>query len=116
MARSTVLTPFKTIDERRDSAPPHPGEVLREDVLPHFGLSRLAAARRLDIPLETLEAILDERADINSALASRLNDTFGLAASFWLSLQLQVDLWRQALDDEAADIRNISVLDRALLL
>lgn len=116
MARSTALTPFKTIDERRDSAPPHPGEVLREDVLPHFGLSRLVAARRLDIPLERLEAILDERAEISSDLASRLQAVFGLSASFWLSLQLQGELWRQALDDDTAEAQDGSILDRALLL
>lgn len=94
-------TPFKAIDERRDTAPPHPGEYLREDVLPHFRLTRTAAARVLNISPEALQAILDERAHVTPELAAALEKAFGLNAATWRGFQLQYDLWHSALETPA---------------
>ena len=47
--------PFRSIDDSRDMAPPHPGEILREDMLPHFNVTARELARQIGVPARTLE-------------------------------------------------------------
>jgi antitoxin HigA-1 len=89
----TSSTPYKTIDERTDVPPLHPGEVLREDLLPHLGLTAHDLAIRLTLPQHTIDAILDERLALTHELAARLGEFSGLGTHYWQALQLQVDLW-----------------------
>ncbi len=76
--------------------PPHPGEVLREDILPHVGLPNGEFARRLGISGHALAELLAERRSITLDLARRLGDALGQGARYWLSLQMQHDLWLAA--------------------
>ena len=77
----------------RDTAPPHPGEVLREDILPMVGLSRTATAKRLGITPQRLSALLCEKRPMTADLAVRLGTFFGQGARYWLGLQMQHDIW-----------------------
>lgn len=52
--------------------PPHPGETLREDVLPALGISVTEMARRLGLARQTLFRILHGWASVNPDLAVRL--------------------------------------------
>ena len=90
--------PFKHINERTDTAPPHPGEILREDMLPHFHVSAGELARHLGVPLRTLNRVLSETAPVTQPLAKRLGASLGQGAHFWLALQSQYDLWHGALN------------------
>ncbi|MGE4219960.1 MAG: HigA family addiction module antitoxin [Alphaproteobacteria bacterium] len=81
--------------------PTHPGEVLREDVLPNLGLSKVAVARRLGISRAMLYAILDESAPISPAMALRLGRLLGTSAEVWLNLQRDYDL--RTLEPQMAD-------------
>ena len=85
----------------RDTSPPHPGEVLREDLFPYYSLSRAQLAKHLRISTRKLNEILREQRDINLDLAMRLGAAFGQGAHFWLGLQMQHDLW-QARNREAS--------------
>lgn len=82
-------------------APTHPGEVLREDVFPNLGLSKVAIARRLGISRAMLYAILDERAPISAPMALRLGKLLGSSAEVWLNLQRDYDL--RTLEPQMAD-------------
>lgn len=93
-----LKSPYKAIDERSDTPPPHPGEILREDVLPHFHVSPKEFARHLGVPLQTLDTILSERAPITRSLARRLGSSLGQGAHYWLALQTQYDIWQGTLD------------------
>lgn len=77
----------------RDVAPPHPGEVLREDILPQLGLTRTSLAKRLGISRQRLGNLLAERTPINAGLAMRLGTVLGHGARYWLGLQIQHDIW-----------------------
>lgn len=46
--------------------PPHPGETLREDVLPALGLSVSEAARQLGVTRAALSRVLNGRAAIST--------------------------------------------------
>lgn len=52
--------------------PSHPGETLREDVLPALGLAVAAAADQLGVTQTTLSRVLDGQAPISTELALRL--------------------------------------------
>ncbi|HEX7484859.1 MAG TPA: HigA family addiction module antitoxin [Vicinamibacterales bacterium] len=75
------------------SPPVHPGEILREDVLPALRLSVTAAARQLGIARQTLHRILAERAAVTPEMAVRLGKFCGNGPGVWLRLQQAHDLW-----------------------
>jgi antitoxin HigA-1 len=77
-----------------DCAPSHPGEILREDILPRLAVSRTALARHLDISRRALTEILAERRPVTFEIAQRLGAALGTGTRFWLSLQAQYDFWR----------------------
>ena len=74
--------------------PPHPGEALREDVLPALGLSVNALARHVGYSHGQLSAVINGHASISADLARRL-ELAGLgAARVWLAQQMAFDLWQ----------------------
>jgi addiction module HigA family antidote len=75
------------------SPPVHPGEILREDVLPTLRLSVTDAARQLGVARQTLHRILAERAAVTPAMAVRLGKFCGNGPGLWLRLQQTYDLW-----------------------
>lgn len=75
--------------------PPHPASILREDVLPAFGLSVTQAAQQLGVSRVQLSRLLNERAGISTEMALRLEQWLGTTtAETWLKMQLSYDLWR----------------------
>jgi antitoxin HigA-1 len=91
------MTLFKLLaDDRSNPSPSHPGEVLREDLMPHLGLTATDVARRLDVPITVVQALIDEQTRITPDLAIRLGAEFAQSPGYWRALQLQYDLWRDA--------------------
>ncbi len=76
-----------------DLGPPHPGEILREDMLPRLAIEAAALASKLDMPCETVADLLGERRPVTREIATRLSAAFGHSARFWLGLQMQHDRW-----------------------
>ncbi|MWV24052.1 HigA family addiction module antidote protein [Methylobacterium sp. 2A] len=73
-------------------APMHPGEWLREMILPAIGLAKAEIARRLGVSRQTLYDLIAERQPVTPAMALRLGKLFGNEAEFWLDLQQAYDL------------------------
>lgn len=74
--------------------PPHPGEALREDVLPAIGLSVTGLARHLGYSRGQLSTVLNGHAAISADLAYRL-ELAGLgSARQYLAEQAAYDLWQ----------------------
>lgn len=78
--------------------PPHPGETLREDVLPALGLTVTDAATQLGVTRAALSRVLNGRAAISPEMALRLERWLGVdrggRANVWLAMQSAHDLWR----------------------
>lgn len=85
--------PFRTSVGRHDSAPLHPGEVLREQYLPHWRLDAVQLAVRTGIDHDVINTLLAEKVAMTPELAGRFADAFAVSARFWLALQMQYDLW-----------------------
>ncbi len=78
--------------------PPHPGETLREDVLPALGLTVTEAAAQLGVTRAALSRVLNGRAAISPEMALRLEGWLGVEnggrADGWLAQQAAFDLWK----------------------
>ncbi len=78
--------------------PPHPGETLREDVLPALGLSVTEAAAQLGVTRAALSRVLNGRAAISPTMALRIEGWLGVenggSADAWLGQQTAYDLWQ----------------------
>jgi len=85
--------------------PAHPGELLREDILPALGMAKSRLADHLGISRQTLYAILSEDRSVTADVAARLGQAFGNSAVFWLNLQSQHDAWLAARKPEVAKIK-----------
>jgi antitoxin HigA-1 len=85
-----------------DQPPPHPGELLREDILPKLLLDQAGLARHLGVESATLAEIIDEQRPVTVDLARRLGAAFGQGARFWLGVQMQFDLWKIQVDGPIA--------------
>jgi addiction module HigA family antidote len=86
--------------------PIHPGEVVREDVLPALGLSVSEAARRLGVSRQQLHRILACTHPITTEMALRIGRLAGNGPGLWLCMQQAHDLWHaeQRLKEELAQI------------
>lgn len=77
--------------------PPHPGETLRDDVLPALGMTVTDAAQQLGVTRAALSRVLNGHAGISPEMALRLERWLGEAnggrASVWLGMQSAFDLW-----------------------
>ncbi len=73
--------------------PTHPGEVLREDVLPALDLSVSEAARRLGISRQQLHRVLACTHPITTEMALRIGKFAGNGPGLWLRMQQAYDLW-----------------------
>ena len=80
----------------RKIRPTHPGEMLREDFMPDYGLLVSGIARALGVSRQTVNELLRERRAVSPEMALRLSRLFGNTAEFWLNAQRAVDLWEAA--------------------
>lgn len=78
--------------------PPHPGETLREDILPALGLTVTNAAAQLGVTRAALSRVVNERAAISPEMALRIEQWLGVEnggrADVWLAEQASFDLWQ----------------------
>ena len=74
--------------------PIHPGEILREDVLPALGLSISELARRLGVSRQQVHRVLACTHPVTVEMALRVGRLVGNGPGLWLRLQQNYDLWR----------------------
>ena len=70
----------------------HPGEILREDVLPALGLSTGTAAKRLGVSRQHLHRVLACTHPVSVEMALRIGRLVGNGPGLWLGMQQNHDL------------------------
>jgi addiction module HigA family antidote len=79
--------------ERKNGLPPvHPGEILKEDVLPATGLSVTEAAKALGVSRQMLHDILSGRKPLSTVMCLKVARFLGGSAELWMRLQAVYDL------------------------
>jgi len=94
---------------KRTVSPTHPGEMLREDFMPDYGLTVAGLATALGVSRQTANELLQCRRAVSPVMALRLSRLFGNSSAFWLNAQNAFDLWH-------AERRYRKVLDNVQLL
>ncbi|MBP1688214.1 MAG: higA [Deltaproteobacteria bacterium] len=91
--------------------PTHPGEMLREDFLPDYGLTAAGLASAMRVSRQSVNELLRGRRAVSPEMALRLGKLFGNSPAFWLNAQRAVDLWdaAQVIKDDVAGIKTLSV-------
>ena len=83
---------------RNGLAPVHPGEIIREDILPEVGLSVAAAAKALGVSRQMVYDILAERRPLSAVMCLKISRLLGSTPEFWMRLQAEYDLKKAAQD------------------
>jgi antitoxin HigA-1 len=82
-ARDAVTMPMKN--------PPHPGEVIRHEVIEALGLTVSKAAEILDVRRATLSDVTNGKASLTAEMALRLEKAFGVSMDMLLRMQAGYD-------------------------
>jgi antitoxin HigA-1 len=102
MARQSLRHPNRV--------PSHPGELLRELVLPAIAKPKSEIARLLGISRQALYDILNEKAPITAEMAVKLGKLCGNGPNLWINLQRTYDLWHA---QRRVDVSKIPTLQEA---
>lgn len=90
--------------------PAHPGELLREDILPAIKLGKSELAQALGISRQHLYDILNEKKPVSPEVAVRLGKAFGDGAGVWLRMQAAYDAWHA---ERSVDVRKVKLIRAA---
>ena len=80
--------------------PTHPGEILLEEFLIPLGLTQVALAKHLGIPVQRINEIVRGKRGITAETAWMLSQAFGTTPEFWLNLQTNYELARSKPKEE----------------
>ena len=73
--------------------PVHPGELLREEVIPAANLTQVELAKALGVSRKTVSEVVLEQRPVTVDMAMRLGRYFGNGPDLWLNMQKAVDMW-----------------------
>jgi addiction module HigA family antidote len=91
MASGTSKPSIRAKKARRDFAPIHPGEILREEFLIPMDLSQYRLAQSIRVHPRRVNEIVHEKRSISADTALRLAKFFGTSVEFWTNLQARYD-------------------------
>jgi antitoxin HigA-1 len=102
---------MKVYAAKRDPnrCPTHPGELLREDILPALRMSKTEIAAALGISRQHLYDILSEKKPVSVEVAARFGKAFGDGAEVWLRMQAAYDAWQAERNIDVRDVRKLKV-------
>ncbi len=81
-------------EQKKKLAPTHPGELLREEIMPAAKLTQDQLAEHLGVSRRTVNEIVGEKRSVTADMAHRLARLFNTTPELWLGLQQDVDLWK----------------------
>lgn len=86
----------------------HPGRILSRAFMRPLKIDVVTLAIMIGLPCYHVTELVRGRRDIDSRTASRLGDTFGTGADFWLDAQQEYEAEKR-LRQRVGDIRNAGV-------
>lgn len=77
----------------KNRKPTHPGEILREDILPSLNITQTELADRLGVSRRSISQIIHEHRPLTPDMAIRLAHFLGTTPESWLNMQQALDVW-----------------------
>lgn len=87
--------------------PTHPGVILQEEFLEPLGMTQVALADHLSIPVQRINEIVRGKRGVTAETAWLLSQAFGTTPQFWLNLQSNHDLARSRPDKSVKPLRQV---------
>lgn len=78
----------------RKRTPTHPGEILSEDFIKPLGITQVALAEHLKVPVQRINELVRGKRGVTPETAWLLAGALGTTPEFWLNLQVNHDLVR----------------------
>ena len=92
--------------------PPHPGGLIRRRIIEPLELSVTEGAAILGVTRQALSLLLNERTDLSSEMALRIEKAFGPKMDHLMRMQLAYDLARQRQREGRIKVRRYSAAGR----
>jgi addiction module HigA family antidote len=87
----------------KNRKPTHPGEILVEEFLKPMGLSQVELARKMGVPIQRVNTLINGKRDMSAETAVLLSRALRTSSEFWMNLQVACDLYEAShLIDHAA--------------
>ena len=74
--------------------PPHPGEVIRAEIIEAIGLTVTDAAKALGVSRQALSGLLNAKVDLTGDMALRIEKAFGPKMETLMGMQSAFDIFR----------------------
>lgn len=74
--------------------PTHPGEILLEEFLTPLGVTQVAFAAHLGVPVQRVNELIKGKRGVTPETAWLLSQALGTTPEFWMNLQSAHDLGR----------------------
>lgn len=76
----------------KSRTPSHPGEILLEEFLTPLGVTQVAFAAHIGVPLQRVNEIVRKKRGVSPATAWLFSGALGTTPEFWINLQAAYDL------------------------
>ncbi|MEX1139905.1 MAG: HigA family addiction module antitoxin [Bacteroidota bacterium] len=77
----------------KNRRPTHPGEILLELYLKPLGMTQLELARRMGVPIQRVNTLINGKRDMTAETAILLSRVLKTSSQFWMNLQTNCDLY-----------------------
>jgi antitoxin HigA-1 len=77
----------------KNRRPSHPGEILLELYLKPMGMSQLELARRMNVPIQRVNTLINGKRDMSPETAILLSRVLKTTSQYWMNLQMNCDLF-----------------------
>jgi addiction module HigA family antidote len=74
--------------------PSHPGDILLTEFLRPMGISQVELARRMKVPIQRVNTLVNGKRDVTAETAILLSRTLKTSSEFWMNLQVAYDLYK----------------------
>lgn len=85
--------------------PPHPGGLIRREIIEPLKLSVSDAAEVLGVSRQTVSLLLNERTDLSPQMALRIEKAFGPKMDHLMRMQLAYDMAKQRAQEKKINVK-----------
>ena len=78
----------------KNRIPTHPGTILKEEFLKPMGMSQVELARRMGVPIQRINTLINGKRDMTAETAILLARVLKTSAELWMNLQVARDLYK----------------------